>query len=192
MDGFVSRVRAGVSRFFSPRNFAAIAAVPALVASAHLASYTVRPGDTLSGIAQSQCGSAADYPALAAASGIADPADIYVGQRVTLDCDRAAGGPAAPAAGSGDPSGDLTRSQVGQLWLGAGGPAWAEWDAEQIAWCESGWNTRAYNPSGASGLWQILGQVSPGWIFDARVNAQNAVGKFRGAGDSFAPWVCQA
>lgn len=90
-----------------------------------------------------------------------------------------------------DPSGVLTREQVGQLWLDAGGPAWAEWSAEQISYCESGWNTNAYNPSGASGLWQILGEVVPGNVFDARVNAENAVSKFKASGDTWAQWVCK-
>jgi len=152
-------------------------------------TYTVHRGDTLRGIAQRYCGNAGDWGSLARASGIRDADDLKVGQRVALDCHD---GSAPPAVhGGSDPSGDLSRAQVGQLWLGAGGPAWAEYDAEQVAWCESGWNTHAYNPSGASGLWQILGQVSPGWIFDARVNARNAVIKFDDAGHSFAPWVCR-
>lgn len=90
-----------------------------------------------------------------------------------------------------DPSGVLTRDQVGQLWLDAGGPAWAETQAENVAYCESGFNTFAYNPSGASGLWQILGEVVPGNVFDARVNAENAVSKFEASGDTWAQWVCQ-
>jgi hypothetical protein len=88
-------------------------------------------------------------------------------------------------------SGALSSAQVGQLWLEAGGPAWAEPKAVEIAYCESGFNPRAYNPSGASGIWQILGQVVGGNVFDPLVNAENAVAKFKGAGNSFAPWVCQ-
>lgn len=87
--------------------------------------------------------------------------------------------------------GVLTPAQVESLWAEAGGPVWAEPKAEEIAYCESGNNPRAYNPSGASGVWQILGQVVPGNIFDPYVNALNAVTKFKAAGDTFAPWVCQ-
>lgn len=94
-------------------------------------------------------------------------------------------------SGCSDPSGQLTRSQVGMVWQCAGGPAWATSAAENIAQCESGYNTHAYNPSGASGLFQILGQVVGGYIFDAHVNALNAVAKFRASGDSWAQWVCK-
>lgn len=79
-----------------------------------------------------------------------------------------------------------------RLWVSAGGPAGVESSAASIAECESGGNPRAYNPSGASGLWQILGQVVAGNIFDPYVNALNAVKKYQDAGNSFSPWVCQA
>ncbi len=51
-------------------------------------SYTVRPGDTLSGIALERCGSAADWPRLWAANRnrIPDPNLIYAGDRVHLAC----------------------------------------------------------------------------------------------------------
>jgi multidrug efflux pump subunit AcrA (membrane-fusion protein) len=97
--------------------------------------------------------------------------------------------PSSPPPPSG--SGILTPAQVGAYWLSAGGPAWAEQAAEAVAMCESGDNTAAYNPSGASGLWQILGQVVPGNIFDPAVNAANAVAKFTQAGDNWSAWVCQ-
>ena len=98
------------------------------------------------------------------------------------------------ASGCSDPSGHLSYAQVGMLWLCAGGPAWAEQAAENVSECESGhWTNgpHAYNPSGASGLWQILGQVVPGWIFDAHVNALNAVAKFKASGETWAQWVCK-
>jgi len=75
------------------------------------------------------------------------------------------------------------------LWTGAGGPgAGTAHVASAIAEAESGGNPRAFNPSGASGLWQILGQVVAGNIFDPHVNALNAVSKYRSAG-GFSPWV---
>jgi hypothetical protein len=88
-------------------------------------------------------------------------------------------------------SGVLTPAQVGALWLEAGGPASAEVAAENVAACESGDNTGAENPDGASGLWQILGQVVPGNLFDGLVNARNAVAKFTASGDTWAQWTCQ-
>jgi hypothetical protein len=113
---------------------------------------------------------------------------------------RAAAAPPRPATSPPPPQapvavsfsgGALTAAQVGQLWLGAGGPSWAETQAVRIAYCESGYNPRAYNPSGATGVWQILGAVLPGDLTNPYVNAANAVAKFRAAGDSFTPWVCQ-
>jgi hypothetical protein len=95
---------------------------------------------------------------------------------------------AAPAAPT---SGVLTPAQVGALWLEAGGPAWAEAAAESVAMCESTDNTQAMNPDGAAGLWQILGQVVGGNLFDGLVNARNAVAKFTASGDTWAQWTCQ-
>jgi hypothetical protein len=77
------------------------------------------------------------------------------------------------------------------LWAGAGGPAWAEYRAARIAECESGGYTYAHNPSGASGLWQILGLPFAGDPYNPYTNALMAVAKFRAAGDTFRPWVCQ-
>lgn len=88
-------------------------------------------------------------------------------------------------------AGVLSPAQVGAYWVEAGGPGWAEWGAEAVAMCESGDNTAAWNPSGATGLWQILGSVVPGNLDDPLVNAENAVAKFRDSGDSWAQWVCQ-
>lgn len=98
---------------------------------------------------------------------------------------------AAPVPPPSYSGGVLTSVQVGHLWLEAGGPAWAEPKAVEIAYCESGFNPRAYNPSGATGIWQILGAVVPGNLTDPLVNAENAVAKFKGAGGTFAAWVCQ-
>jgi hypothetical protein len=82
-------------------------------------------------------------------------------------------------------------SALESLWESAGGPSSAAPQAAQIAECESGGNPQAYNPSGATGLWQILGQVVPGNLDDPFVNALNAVFKFHESGDTFAQWVCQ-
>lgn len=103
-------------------------------------------------------------------------------------------GSGGSSGGSGcyDPSQRvMTSAQMTMLWLCAGGPSWAVGHALRIATCESGWNRFAYNPSGATGLWQILGSVVPGNLYDAHVNALNAVSKFRASGDTFAQWVCQ-
>jgi Transglycosylase SLT domain len=97
------------------------------------------------------------------------------------------------STGSTAPSvaGDYTYSQLEQLWVSAGGPAWAETSAATVAECESGGNPNAYNPSGATGLWQILGSVVPGNLYNPTINALNAVSKFTASGNTFAQWVCQ-
>ena len=84
-----------------------ITAVRAAPAARHRAAprYTVRAGDTLSGIAASHCGSAAAYRSLAAASGIRNPDLIYPGRAVVLACHHAvlAAAPRGPpAAGDRD------------------------------------------------------------------------------------------
>lgn len=82
-------------------------------------------------------------------------------------------------------------SGLESLWVSAGGPSWASAHAAEIAECESGGNVFALNPSGATGLWQILGSVVPGNLYNAFINALNAVSKFKASGDTFAQWVCK-
>jgi len=88
----------------------------------------------------------------------------------------------------GTQHGSWTFPGLEHLWMSAGGPAWNERTAAAIALAESGGNPLARNPSGASGLWQILGQVYPGNIFNPYINARNAVRKYYDAG-GFSPWV---
>jgi hypothetical protein len=93
------------------------------------------------------------------------------------------------ARGAGGGGGRRGLGQLEQLWMGAGGPGGnIAHIAAAIALAESGGNANARNPSGASGLWQILGQVVPGNIFNPFVNAENAVTKWRDA-RGFGPWV---
>ena len=73
-----------------------------------------------------------------------------------------------------------------RLWVRAGGPASVSSLMAHIALAESGGDPNAYNPSGATGLWQILGAVLPGNLRNALVNARNAVAKWRAGGT--APW----
>lgn len=83
-------------------------------------------------------------------------------------------------------------SALEQLWDAAGGPASLAPTAAAIALAESSGNPMAHNASGASGLWQILGNPFPGNAFDPLTNARMAVAKWRGApggGDNFSPWV---
>ena len=153
--------------------------------------YTVRAGDTLSGISARFCGTPADYPGIAAASGIADPDRIRPGQRLVIICS-GRGTRAVSRAGVVPFSRYYSYAGLERLWASAGGPYWAAPRAAGIALCESGGYVYARNPySGAAGLWQILGLPFPGNPYNPYVNARMAVVKFRDAGDTFAPWVCQ-
>ena len=58
--------------------------------------------------------------------------------------------------------GTLSFAGLEALWVAAGGPAWAEAAAARVAECESAGRQYAHNSSGASGYFQILGQVVPG------------------------------
>lgn len=159
---------------------------------------TVAHGDTLSGIAARLCGNPADWTGIYNRNKPViggNPDEISAGQHLTLSCTT------ARVAESYSPgvtasyvtvSGDLSFGGLESLWESAGGPSWAAWDAATIAECESGGRQYAYNLSGASGYWQILGEDVPGDIYDPMVNAENAVAKFKGDGDTFAAWVCQA
>jgi hypothetical protein len=69
---------------------------------------------------------------------------------------------------------NYTYTQLEQLWLNAGGsPALAPL-AAGIAMVESSGNPQAYNPSGASGLWQIEIPINQGHVPGGAANVFNA------------------
>lgn len=171
--------------------------------------HTVRPGDTLTKIAIRFYQRADAWTVIYWANHLKNPDVIEVGQRLVVPPlpskipapPRMPVTPWHPTTSTISTSlhvsyatggGTLSPAAIGSLWLQAGGPSWAESSAVRIAECESGGNPRAYNPSGASGVWQILGSVVAGNLFDPYTNALNAVAKFKAAGDTFVPWVCQA
>lgn len=81
-------------------------------------------------------------------------------------------------------------AQLEQLWINAGGPRALAPTMAAIAEAESSGNSNAYNASGASGLWQILGAVNPAdqsQLFNPTVNAHEAVLKYRSQG--LGAWV---
>jgi len=83
--------------------------------------------------------------------------------------------------------GGFSKGQLKRLWTRAGGAPNMANTMAAIALAESGGNPKAYNPSGASGLWQILGQIVPGNIFNPMVNAKNAIAKLSSQG--LGAWV---
>lgn len=78
-------------------------------------------------------------------------------------------------------------AQLESLWISAGGPRSLAPTMAAIAEAESGGNSDAHNPSGASGLWQILGNPFPGNPFDPATNARMAVAKYKTQG--LGAWV---
>jgi hypothetical protein len=82
---------------------------------------------------------------------------------------------------------DYTYSQLEGLWEQAGGSATLAPTMAAIALAESGGNSAARNPSGASGLWQILGLPFAGNVFDPLTNAKMAVAKYKSQG--LGAWV---
>lgn len=71
------------------------------------------------------------------------------------------------------------------LWIDAGGPKALAPLMAAIAMAESSGNSQAFNPSGATGLWQILGAVDAAdqsQLYDPKVNAKEAVLKYKSQG----------
>jgi hypothetical protein len=76
-------------------------------------------------------------------------------------------------------------AQLEELWENAGGSSALAPLMAAIALAESGGNPTAYNASGATGLWQILGAVNPSdqdQLTNPIVNAREAVEKYNTQG----------
>jgi len=192
----------------APQSWPVIPVQPPVVraAVADVTEVTVRHGDTLSGIAGKSCGDAADWTGIYSLNEKiigANPDLIKPGQHLSLGCRHVRITVRQQASTDAITSsarhfyrhyaapGTYSYAGLEGLWEQAGGPSWAASAAAAVAECESGGRSDAYNPSGASGLWQILGEVVPGNVFDPMVNAHNAVAKFEASGDTWAQWVCK-
>jgi len=82
----------------------------------------------------------------------------------------------------------LSPATIVGLWLKHNGSRLYAKLMEKVSWNESNNFTGAHNASGASGLWQILGQLVGGDIYNPDVNAENAVAKFK-SGGGLNPWT---
>ena len=160
--------------------------------SADQIDYVVKSGDTLSTIAERELGSVAYVDAIAEANGIENKNLIHVGQELTFDgvTDGTYSVPeySAPAqtysapvetyntetysapSGSvvlsnGNTAGETGLYAAQQMEARTGVPA-STW--EHIIARESNGQVNAYNPSGASGLFQTM----PGWGSTATVEDQ--------------------
>ena len=193
----------------------------AMVLPAHVASrrYTVRPGDTLSGIAQRFYGRAADWPRLYEAnrSKIRNPGMIYVGQVLSvprhLHSPRAASHTsthtgthttsvttthkpkhAKPSTSSHHATGlhgTLSCGSLEALWRSAGGSARAEVTAASIAKAESGGRQYATGAAGERGYWQIHPIHGALSTYNAYGNARAAV-IISNDGKNWRPWTTWA
>lgn len=125
-------------------------------------------------------------------SGVDQQAITVASSPSTASTTAGGGGRGGGGGSVGPPSSGNTYSygQLKSLWMLAGGPPSLAATMAAIAEAESGGRSNAYNPSGASGLWQILGAVHPAdqaHLFDPYVNAREAVAKYRTQGLS--AWV---
>jgi LysM repeat protein len=125
--------------------------------------YTVTSGDTLSKVSSRFCGTAADYPSLAAASGITNPDLIYPGQAIKLACHAAhtvaasTSGDAAPAASGSSAASQAPPPQPAAPAAGPVGTGGMSAFESCVISHESGGNAQAVNSvSGAGGLFQFL------------------------------------
>ena len=92
--------------------------------------------------------------------------------------------------GGGGTGTQYSYAQLEGLWINAGGSKALAPTMAAIAMAESDGCSTALNPSGASGLWQILGAVDPADqknLFDPAVNAKEATLKYSSQG--LGAWV---
>lgn len=163
--------------------------------------YTVAAGDTLSKVSARFCGTAADYQALAAASGISNPDLIYPGQAIKLACHAVhtvADNTGTQASGSGT-SGQVPAQQPPAPAAGNVGTAGMPAFESCVISHESGGNPQAVNSaSGAGGLfqflpstWAALGYASsyPGGAQTAPASVQEAAFEKLYAEAGTSPWA---
>jgi LysM repeat protein len=161
---------------------------PAASASAGTGRYTVRPGDSLFGIARRL---GVSSRSLLAANRLTLTSVIHPGQRLVIPA-RAA----SPSDGSGasppPASAQGVERVIRDVW-----PAALEERALAIAWRESRYDARAQGQC-CSGLFQIYFDVHKGWLaelgidsrsdlYDPRTNAEAALALYQRAG-GWSPW----
>jgi LysM repeat protein len=159
-------------------------------------SYTVRPGDTLSVIAQRLYGNPADWRWLydASKSVIRNPDVIYPGMVLSVPYEPPASSTAHTPAGpavlttSATLSGTLGCPGLEELWEEAGGSGAEAVTAASIATAESSGQQFATGAAGERGYWQINPDHGSLSTYDPLGNAKAAV-IISGDGTSWAPWT---
>jgi LysM repeat protein len=166
-------------------------------------TYAVRPGDTLSSIAERCYGTADDWTALyhANTARISDPDLIYSGQVLTVPAEptaltayaagtdsgvhaaaseeahraTVAGEPGAVASDTAWRGGPYGCAALEGLWDKAGGSPGQARTAAEIALAESGGNPDAVSPTNDYGLWQVNASNGSLATLNPRANARSAV-----------------
>jgi LysM repeat protein len=168
-------------------------------------TYTVRPGDTLSEIAQRFYGNTADWTWIYNdnRSAIQNPNDIFAGEALKIP-----GGPTSASASTSTTtttytpkhvkaavltsaaslSGTLGCSQLEELWEAAGGSQGEAFTAAEIAMAESGGNQFATGTVGERGYWQINPNHGSLSTYDPMGNAKAAV-VISADGTNWTPWT---
>jgi LysM repeat protein len=164
----------------------------------HSRTYTVRPGDTLSEIAERLLGSPADWTSIYDdnRSVIQDPNDIYAGEVLQIPS-----GPGTTVAtytpkhvkatvltSAASLSGTLGCTDLEELWEAAGGSQGEAFTAAEIAMAESGGNQYATGTVGERGYWQINPDHGSLSTYDPMGNAKAAV-IISADGTDWTPWT---
>ncbi len=165
-------------------------------------TYTVRPGDTLSAIAERFYGNPGRWQWIYQAnrSKISNPNSIYVGEKLTIPfrapsgttsySPRHAKAPATVLTTSASKlSGNLSCSGLEALWEAAGGSHGEAFIAAEIAMAESGGRQYAHSPTNDFGYWQINGSHGPALAtYNPMGNAKAAIAISRN-GRNWTPWT---
>jgi len=165
-------------------------------------TYTVRPGDTLSAIAERFYGNPGRWRWIYQAnrSKISNPNSIYVGEKLTIPfrapsgttsySPRHAKAPATVLTSSASKlSGNLGCSGLEALWEAAGGSHAEAFIAAEIAMAESGGRQYAHSPTNDFGYWQINGSHGPALAtYNPMGNAKAAIA-ISSNGRNWRPWT---
>ncbi len=158
--------------------------------------YTVRPGDTLSSIAQRFYGNSARWQWIFQAnrSRVKNPDMIFAGEVLTIPFKAPprsqAGTPAMPTAltTTSTLSGTLSCHGLEELWEEAGGSHAQAFMAAEIAMAESSGRQFATGPFGERGYWQINTNHGSLSTYDPLGNAKAAV-IISSNGTNWHPWT---
>jgi LysM repeat protein len=160
-------------------------------------SYTVRPGDTLSSIAERFYGSSADWRGLYQAnrSVISNPNVIYAGEVLNVPYQLPASTSTTSASAgsavlttSASLSGTLSCPGLEELWEQGGGSDAEAFMAAEIAMAESSGQQFATGAAGERGYWQINPDHGSLSTYDPLGNAKAAV-IISDNGTNWTPWT---